>query len=227
MHVAYAIHSLSRVRLARGNIALARSAAEEALALGRQLGHTTFIAHALLQLGRVAEAEGDHARAVTLWEQAISIARDAQHLRAMAEILLELGWAEHQQGHDERARALLAESLRLYSDRGHPAFIAECLAGIAGVVGAQASTPAHTYHAARLYGAAEALQAVAKAMLRQGDRIGYRHDLAATRARLGEASFTAAWAEGQAMTVEQAVAYALEAGAVEDGATGKSARSSQ
>ena len=215
MHVAFAIHSSSRVRLALGDIALARSAAEEALALGRQLGHTTFISHALLQLGRVAEAEGDQARAVLLWEQAISTARDAQHLRAMAEILLELGWAEHQQGNNERARALLMESLRLYRDRGHPAFIAECLAGLAGGVGTQASTPAKAYYAARLYGAADALHGVGKAMLRPGDRIAYTHDVATTRARLGEVIFATAWDEGRAMTVKQAIAYALEVGAAD------------
>ena len=32
----------------------------------------------------------------------------------------------------------------------------------------------------------------------------------ALRTRLGDAAFDAAWAEGQAMTLEQAVAYALE-----------------
>jgi tetratricopeptide (TPR) repeat protein len=215
MQLAYALHSASRVHLALGDIALARSAVEEALALGRQLGHPIFIAHALLQLGRVAEAEGDQAGAVVLWEQAIAIARDAHYLRAMAEILLELGWAEHQQGNDERARTLLMESLRLYRDRGHQAFIAECLAGLAGVVGAQAPTPADTWHAARLYGAADAMHGVGKAMLRPGDRIAYTHDVTTTRAQLGEDGFATAWDEGRAMTVEQAVAYALEVSAAD------------
>ncbi len=35
-------------------------------------------------------------------------------------------------------------------------------------------------------------------------------DLAATRAQLDAAAFEAAWAEGQAMTLEEAMAYALE-----------------
>ena len=35
-------------------------------------------------------------------------------------------------------------------------------------------------------------------------------DTAETRAALGEAAFAAAWAEGRAMTLEQAVAYALD-----------------
>jgi len=34
--------------------------------------------------------------------------------------------------------------------------------------------------------------------------------IAAARAQLGEATFEAAWAGGRAMTLEQAVAYALD-----------------
>ncbi len=43
------------------------------------------------------------------------------------------------------------------------------------------------------------------AQRRELDRI-----TAATRAELDEATFEAAWAEGRAMSLEQAVAYALE-----------------
>jgi DNA-binding NarL/FixJ family response regulator len=38
----------------------------------------------------------------------------------------------------------------------------------------------------------------------------YEQDLAAVRSTLGEASFEAAWAEGRAMSPEQAIEYALE-----------------
>ena len=39
--------------------------------------------------------------------------------------------------------------------------------------------------------------------------------VAVTRAALGEAAFTAAWAEGRAMPLERAIAYALEAPAAD------------
>jgi hypothetical protein len=44
----------------------------------------------------------------------------------------------------------------------------------------------------------------------QGDRCEYDRVLAAAGAALNEAAFVVAWAEGQAMTPDQAVAYALE-----------------
>ena len=42
------------------------------------------------------------------------------------------------------------------------------------------------------------------------DQASYERDVATTRARLDEDTFTTAWAEGQAMTLEQAIVYALE-----------------
>jgi hypothetical protein len=42
------------------------------------------------------------------------------------------------------------------------------------------------------------------------DLIEYDRNLAAVRSQLDEATFAQAWAEGQAMTLEQAMAYALK-----------------
>jgi hypothetical protein len=42
------------------------------------------------------------------------------------------------------------------------------------------------------------------------DQAGYEHDVARARSALEEMAWEAAWTEGQAMTLEQAVAYALE-----------------
>ncbi len=63
--------------------------------------------------------------------------------------------------------------------------------------------------AARLFGAAEVLR---EAM---GERIGpanqgpYERALASIQARLDDAALASAWGEGRAMTLEQAIAYAL------------------
>ena len=43
------------------------------------------------------------------------------------------------------------------------------------------------------------------------DAAVYARDVDEARTHLGPAEFAAAWAEGQAMTLDQAVAYALEA----------------
>ena len=45
-----------------------------------------------------------------------------------------------------------------------------------------------------------------------GDRTDFERNVSAVRASLSEDEFAAVWAEGRAMTLEQAVAYALEQG---------------
>jgi len=64
--------------------------------------------------------------------------------------------------------------------------------------------------AARLFGAAEALRAAAGVPLTPFDRADYDRDVAAIQAQLDNAALKAAWVEGRAMSLEQAVAYALE-----------------
>jgi hypothetical protein len=44
----------------------------------------------------------------------------------------------------------------------------------------------------------------------QGDEMILQNDMAPCRAALGEREFTGAEAQGRAMTMEQAIAYALE-----------------
>jgi ATP/maltotriose-dependent transcriptional regulator MalT len=43
-----------------------------------------------------------------------------------------------------------------------------------------------------------------------GERAVFERGVAALRAELGEGTFTTAWAEGQAMTRDEAIAYALQ-----------------
>jgi hypothetical protein len=64
---------------------------------------------------------------------------------------------------------------------------------------------------ARLLGAAAALrEAINAPLVHVDDMRDYSRFVSATQAQLDEAPFAMAWAEGQAMTLEQAIAYALE-----------------
>ena len=64
--------------------------------------------------------------------------------------------------------------------------------------------------AARLGGAMEKQIPSIRLEMSPAERAEYDTAVAATRAALGEEAFAAAWAEGQAMTMEQAIEYALE-----------------
>ena len=49
-----------------------------------------------------------------------------------------------------------------------------------------------------------------KSFLLPDERACYERSVAAARAQLDEAAFAAAWAEGRAMTLEQAILFALD-----------------
>ncbi len=81
------------------------------------------------------------------------------------------------------------------------------LLGLGGVA-AEQGLPVR---AARLWGAAEAMREVIGITLSYFDlaHSGYEARLAAARSQLDEAAWEAAWAEGRAMSTEQAIEYAL------------------
>ena len=84
-------------------------------------------------------------------------------------------------------------------------FIAGCLSGLAAV-----AAPRQPERAARLFGAADALrEAMGSPQLRTVEHRSYDDDMAALRAHLDEETFAAAWADGQAMAMERAIACAL------------------
>lgn len=83
---------------------------------------------------------------------------------------------------------------------------AECLVGIAGVLLAQNQV----VKATRLLGAAEALQKSVGVSLWPANQIEHVRILARLKSSLDAPMLTAAWAAGQALTTERAIAEALE-----------------
>ena len=84
--------------------------------------------------------------------------------------------------------------------------IVVCLEGLAGV----ATLLGRPERAARLFGAAEAQRDVIRARLFPVDRVGYDRSVALVRIALEVNLFTVAWAEGRAMTLEQAIECAVQ-----------------
>ena len=63
--------------------------------------------------------------------------------------------------------------------------------------------------AARLFGAAEALREKINVPMTGQERVEYEHAMAQLRVILTEAEFEALWAEGRALTMDQAIQLAL------------------
>src|SRR5262249_3364815 len=157
-------------------------------------------------LGQVAHAQGDDAQALALIEESVTWLRNVEYTWGLAWALQHLSAVVYAQGDDDRATTVLREALVLQQQQGLKGLIAESLERFAGLAARQGKAP----RAARVFGAAEALRAALGAPLPPCERAAYEHDVAAARAQLDTAAFAAAWAEGQAMTLEQAIAYALD-----------------
>lgn len=108
-------------------------------------------------------------------------------------------------GDKNRAVMLFRHSLILRKETGDKLGLVQTLAGLAGV----AHGRRHYEQAARILGAAEALRATTGYHLSTADQSDYDRHVASTRAALGAKSFDAATARGRAMTLDEAVEYAL------------------
>ena len=121
---------------------------------------------------------------------------NAGHSQGIGFVLHNLAHVYLHDGDHARAAALLDEAIFLYRVLGNRLGTAMCVAAMSGVALGQGVAR----RAARLLGAAQALLESVGALLDPADVMEYRHNEATARARLGEAAFLVAWAEGHAMT---------------------------
>ncbi len=192
--------------LFEGDVDRATAKFQKSLDIAQDLEDAEGIALSLLYLGRAAHMRGDDARSNKLLEESLVVFKDSGDSRGVAEALLELGRVARAQGNDTRAVALCRESLVISRKLGDKTYIAFCLTALAGLIQAVGDA----VRAGRLFGAAEMLLESLDAVLDPVGSLAYDSDLTAARLQLGEAAFEEARAEGRALTVEQAVAYALE-----------------
>ena len=201
--IANALNNLGLVARDRGDAARAAALLEESLTLFRQGGNTRGAAWSLNGLGSVARDRGDTERAGVLLEEGLALCRELGDRRGIAWTLHNLGAVAHDRGDDGRAAALHREALGLGYDTADRSIVAACTEALAGVAVARGRAE----QAARLLGAAEALREAIGSPLPPARRADYERDLAAVRAVLDEAAAAAAWAEGRALTPEQALEH--------------------
>jgi predicted ATPase/DNA-binding SARP family transcriptional activator/DNA-binding CsgD family transcriptional regulator len=204
---AFSLMCLGAQELDQGNYELAAPIFEEALTLSRKVGDKRTSAFVLHNLGEVARHRGEYDQAIALGMDSLSLLRELEDNWMVAYQLSWLGMvvAYHSDDHKEAAN-FLREGLTLGRElRLENVGLAQCLEASAALAG----TKAKGARAAKLYGAADALRDAIGAPLAPVDRSDYEHNLAAARSQLDEAAWETVWVEGQAMTIEEAVEFAL------------------
>ncbi len=204
--IAMALMQLGAVADYRGDPAEAKRLFGESLTQFREVGDKWGVSTSLNNLGEAARAAGDYDAARSLYEESLTIAQEAGHRGGVAIGLGNLGAVSlHQGNHMETAR-LMREALVLYKRLGDKRNI---VAVLGGGLGGAAVAEGKPERAARLLGAAEALGEAIGALSSSADRALHERQVGFVRDALSKDAFASAWAEGRAMTVEEAIEYAL------------------
>lgn len=187
------------------NFAAAQSTLEESMNLFQEIQDTWGYAVAKMVLAYAAVKNDDRATALTLIQDTLRTFRDLGDQYFQSVCLYEIGTLRAKLGEPQEALAALRESLRLSHDLGSKYEIANGLLRLAATR-QHIGQPAH---ALKLYCAAKNVYDSIGA-LQTEDEDQFAEYFALCRYSLEESIFAEALEEGYTMTMEQAIAYALE-----------------
>jgi predicted ATPase/class 3 adenylate cyclase len=201
--IAWALAWRGLVALRQEDFDAATTLFAESLELSRKLQDNRLMGQVLAQMGVMARRRGDYANAVALCDESLAMFRTLGVKWDIAYALRLTGHTVRLQGDLERATRLYRESLALFGETKDKWVATECIEGLALIASAQGNHE----RATRLLGAGNAArETFGITMPRPIDADQAR---TTTREGLGETEFKAAWTYGRAMTLEQAIEYAV------------------
>lgn len=178
---------------------------DESQAIFRDLGDAWGCAGSLQFLGMVTWRQGDAVAARALIEESLALSRTVEDKWRTAMALNTLGDIAGLMNDLREAASIHGASLALWWELGQRPHIALDLLRNAALARKQGAPT----HAARLLAAANNLLRVRRWPPLPADQASLDREVALVRAMLGEEAFATAWAVGQALQLEQAVAEAL------------------
>ncbi len=205
--LAIALDNLAFAIAAQGNKGQAHILFEEELALFEAIGDSWGQATALNGLGCIAGQQGNYAAARVYLMKALALRRVEAEKLTLAEALTLLGEVLQHQGEWETAGKLYGECLIVAHDNGSRAIIAHVLHQL----GTLAQAQNQIQRAVCLFASSAALRASAGGLGSHTTTIlaEQTQAIATARATLDEKAFAVLWTEGQAMKLDQAIAFAL------------------
>jgi tetratricopeptide (TPR) repeat protein len=229
---AQALRVLGRAAYERGDLREARKLLEDA----RSLIPTGRSFHLDADFAELLAAQGEREQAQELLTTMVARLRDSGRPVALSHVRRIQGWDELRHGECREAMTSYRESLSLLQEQGVREGAPECLEELAGTLAARfggaalavdgqraaqadkddrslegCGRTAGARLAARLLGAAEALREAMGAPLPAVYQPDHERTIVCLRAALDEGEVAAAWAEGRAVSLSQAVAEALAA----------------
>jgi DNA-binding CsgD family transcriptional regulator/tetratricopeptide (TPR) repeat protein len=205
---AFMLNNLAATATELGDHDLAAARHDEGLALARTLDAPTPIALSLYNLANLAWLGGRLDEAAARIAEALAVARGRNVGWLVPGILVKSGFVAADRGDHAAAARLLGEGLRLAGDG--PSEQVDVVDGLEGLA-RLAAVAGRSEPAARLFGAAAALRAAIETPQIPSEEAYFAPVLADLRAWMGDEGFAAAWAAGQALPRQDAIAEALAA----------------
>jgi tetratricopeptide (TPR) repeat protein len=189
-----------------GNFARAQELFDESVRRFRELGDEHYTLVSTRMLAWTSYSLGERERGRALHEDNLHRARALGNEHIEASTLGALAMIALDEGRVEDAVAMLKERHRIHRNLGDPHGIAKDLCRVARVLAVEGRAAT----AARLLSSSEALHEEIGATLRPWLARMNEETLTTIRSQLDEAAVAEAWEQGQALTVEEAVALALD-----------------
>ncbi|MCW3054477.1 MAG: tetratricopeptide repeat protein [Chthonomonadales bacterium] len=204
--VANCLSTLGRLAYEERDYASALSRQEESLSIRRELGDKSGIAASFSNIGTIAYEQGNYVLARSLQEESLVIYRELGDRQSIADGLNSLGNVVMELGDHRAAFSFYKESLRISRELEDRKSIIYSLKVFASL----AVKEENRKRAVLLWGAAASLRDTFKLPMSPSEKEKFKLESAVTMKALGLTKFDSYWTEGEDMSWEQAVAYALE-----------------
>jgi predicted ATPase len=179
---------------------------EERIALAQELGDTRTLMDSEADLALLELARGQFDQARTHVDRVIAHDNEMGNQLALNQFRSDVAHTWRELGYFEEALAIYRETVLFWQKIDHQGAVAhqlECFGFIA-------KAEEEWERAVKLLSAAESLREVSDSPLMHQGRTEKDKEIAELRAGMDQEVFNSLWAEGQRMTMEQAVAFALE-----------------
>jgi non-specific serine/threonine protein kinase len=197
---------LAQVSFSLGDKEDARSRLEKVLPYFRETKDRQHVCFALLRLVQLARLEGHYAIAKEYSVEGLALARELGSKLLISGFTADLGFIAVHDGELDSARSFLVESLVIARELNVRYRTAKALLGFAIV----SVTEKQVRHAIPLLAFVDCIfGGKVRGGLSAEDEADYAKSLTNARRQLDEATFRTAWAEGRALTLDQAIACAL------------------
>jgi predicted ATPase len=204
--IAAALSNLAEAINAEGDHAQATALFRQAMAMFRELNDVWNVGWSFNHLGDVARGAGDSAEARTLYAQGLKIFQEIGDLWGLARTLADLGCLARDESDFEKAGEYFRSSLTLFRQLKHKRGVFTALEDLARL----AAVKNQWDRSLTLAAAAATLRRLTGVAIRLREQATLDKCLKLVREHVDPATAETAWTNGSQMSLEQAVAYALD-----------------